>query len=111
GALVLRGARRVAVLAAQARRNLDQLQWQPVREALFVLGVAFRDPVRGALADGDQAGLHGNRARCAPAGMQAGLAGTTTPLRIARRRRLRAAARRRPSTGARARRTRARAAA
>src|SRR3546814_7446857 len=50
-AFVLGRARGVAALAAQARRDLDQFQRQPVREALFVLGVALGNPVGGAFAD------------------------------------------------------------
>src|SRR3546814_7869609 len=38
--------------------DLVQFQRQPVRKALFVLGVALGNPVRGAFADGDQTGFH-----------------------------------------------------
>ncbi len=58
GAFVGHGAGGVAALAAQARRDFDQLQRKPVRKTLLVLGKPGGDPVGRAFADGDQPRLH-----------------------------------------------------
>src|SRR5690606_27514218 len=48
----------VAVLAAKARRDLDQLKRQPVRQPLLVLRVTLGHPGWCAFAYGDQPRLH-----------------------------------------------------
>jgi hypothetical protein len=57
-AFVAHRARRIAALAAHSRRNLDQLERQPVRQALAIILEAGRDPGRRAFADRDEARLH-----------------------------------------------------
>ncbi len=61
-AFVGHGAHGVAALATQAGRHFEQLERQPVRQALLVIGKAAGHPGRSTFADGYEARFHGFRA-------------------------------------------------